>query len=60
MLDLIKRFELIQKRQVSQYMSGHIENIFLYNENCRKNEDGTIPVCIKPDPVETKKKKSIN
>ena len=59
MLDLIKRFELIQKRQVSQYMSGSVECIFEYNEKCGKNEDGTIPVIIKPDPVETKKKKNL-
>lgn len=58
--DLIKRFELIQKRSSSQYMPGSVERIFEYHEKCGKNEDGTIPVCIKPDPVETKKKKSIN
>tara|TARA_B100000287_G_C20571722_1_gene756813 strand:- start:753 stop:932 length:180 start_codon:yes stop_codon:yes gene_type:complete len=59
MLDLIKRFELIQKRHVSQYMPGSVECVFEYHEKCGKNEDGTIPVCIKPDPVETKKKKSL-
>ena len=60
MLDLIKRFELIQKKHVSQYMPGSVQCIFEYHEKCRKNEDGTIPVIIKPEPIETKKKKSIN
>lgn len=60
MLDLMQRLELLKKKPMSEYMSGHIENIFLYNEKCKKNEDGTTPVCIKLEPVEIKKKKSIN
>ena len=60
MLDLIDRLELIKKKNISKYNPGYVDRIFEYNEKCGKNEDGTIPVCIKPDPVETKKKKSIN
>tara|TARA_Y100000389_G_scaffold109597_1_gene106680 strand:- start:844 stop:1026 length:183 start_codon:yes stop_codon:yes gene_type:complete len=60
MLDLIKRFELIQKKQVSQYMPGSVECVFEYHEKCKKNEDGTTPVCIKHEHVELNKKKSIN
>lgn len=60
MIDLIKRFELIQKKPTSPYMSGSVENIFRYHEQCGKNADGSSPVIIKPDPVESKKKKSIN
>jgi hypothetical protein len=59
-LDLIKRFELIKKNSYSQYKPGSVENVFLYHEKCGKNEDGTIPICIKFEPEEKKKKKSIN
>ena len=59
MLDLIKRFELIQKKEESPFMSGSIENVFRYNEKCGKNQDGTIPIIVRPE-VEEKKKKSIN
>tara|TARA_B100000212_G_C27181274_1_gene450415 strand:- start:183 stop:365 length:183 start_codon:yes stop_codon:yes gene_type:complete len=60
MLDLMQRLELIKKRSVSKYAPGSVENVFIYHEKCGRNEDGTIPVIIKPDPVESKKKKSIN
>tara|TARA_Y100000389_G_C17325238_1_gene445205 strand:+ start:562 stop:744 length:183 start_codon:yes stop_codon:yes gene_type:complete len=60
MVDLIHRFEQIKKKPISPYMSGHVINVFLYNDKCSKNEDGSIPVIIRPDPVESKKKKSIN
>ena len=59
-LDLIKRFELIQKKEESLFMAGSVENVFRYHEKCGKNEDGTSPVCIKLEPEEKKKKKSIN
>ena len=60
MLDLMQHLELIKKRSVSKYAPGTVECVFEYHEKCGKNEDGTIPVCIKPDPIESKKKKSIN
>ena len=60
MLDLIKRFELIQKKEILPFMPGSIENIFIYNEKCGKNEDGTIPVIVRPEVEEKKKKKAIN
>ena len=56
----MQQLELIKKKPASQYISGSIERIFEYHEKCGKNADGTIPVCIKPDPLEIKKKKSIN
>ena len=59
-LDIIKRFELIQKKEKYPFISGSVENVFLYHEKCGKNEDGTIPICIKFEPEEKKKKKSIN
>tara|TARA_Y100000816_G_C25808509_1_gene423272 strand:- start:159 stop:341 length:183 start_codon:yes stop_codon:yes gene_type:complete len=60
MLDLTQRLELIKKKPISQYNPGSVGRIFEYHEKCGKNQDGTIPVCIKPDPIENKKKKSIN
>ena len=59
-MDLIKQWEAIQKKPKSPFMSGSVDNIFLYNETCSKNEDGTTPVIVKPEPEESKKKKSIN
>ena len=59
MLDLIQQFELIKKKPLSKYMPGSVECIFEYHEKCGKNEDGTIPVCIKLEPEEKKKKKGI-
>ena len=56
----MQRLELIKKRSVSKYAPGSVENVFIYHEKCGRNEDGTIPLIIKPDPVESKKKKSIN
>ena len=56
----MQRLELIKKKPISKYMPGSVECVFEYHEKCGKNEDGTIPVIIKPDPVELKKKKSIN
>ena len=41
-------------------MPGSVWRIFEYHERCGKNEDGTTPVCIKLEPEEKKKKKSIN
>ena len=60
MLDLMQRLELIKKKNVSKYPPGSLERVFEYHEKCGKNEDGTTPVCIKPDPIESKKKKSSN
>jgi hypothetical protein len=60
MLDLIDRLEIIKKKPVSQYMPGSVERVFEYHEKYGKNEDGTNPLIIKADPIELKKKKSIN
>ena len=56
-MDLLKKWETIQKKPRSPFMAGSADNIFLYNEKCSKNEDGSIPVIVKPEPVESKKKK---
>ena len=59
-MDIIKQWETIQKKLKSPFMPGSVDNIFFYNEKYGKNEDGTIPVIVKPEPEESKKKKSIN
>ena len=60
MVDLMEQLELIKKRSKSKYMPGSIEHVFQYHEKCNKNAHGIIPIFIKPDPIETKKKKTIN
>ena len=60
MLDLVERLELIKKKPNSKYCPGYVDRVFDYHEKCGKNEHGIIPVYIKPDPIESKKKKSIN
>lgn len=60
MLDLIKRFEVIKNKKKFPFMPGSIENVFIYNDKCSKNEDGSIPVCIKLEPVIKKNKHFIN
>ena len=59
-MGLIEEAEAIKKKWVSNYAPGSIERIFEYNEKCSRDESGMLPVIIKPDPVESKKKKSIN
>ena len=59
MLDLISEFEKLKNKKMYPYMSGSVENVFVYNERCQKNEDGSISVIFKPDPIESKKKKSL-
>ena len=59
-MDLLKQWEAIQKKPRSPFIPGSVENVFFYNEMCGKNEDGTIPVIVKLESEESKKKKSIN
>ena len=60
MLDLMQRLELIKKKNVSKYAPGSLERVFEYHEKCGKNEYGELPIIIKIDPVESKKKKGLN
>lgn len=61
-MDLIKQFELIKKKDRNNYpyTSGHVNNIFVYNERCAKHEFGGLPVFVIPEIIEKKVKKSIN
>ena len=58
---MLERFELIKKNIIpSKYAPGSVEKIFEYNQRCERNLDGTLPVIIKLEPEEKKKKRSIN
>lgn len=59
MKDLVSQFEDLKNKKNYPYMSGSIDNVFYYYEKTGKHEDGSIPIIIKPDPVESKKKKSL-
>ena len=59
-MTLIEEAEAIFKKTVSNYAPGSVERVFEYNEKCSRDESGHIPVIIKPEPEESRKKKSIN
>jgi hypothetical protein len=60
MTDIIARFEALRNKKLPPYFSGSIYNVFYLYEKMAKNEDGSLPICIKLEPEEKKKKKSIN
>lgn len=57
--DLMTKFEDLKNKKTYPYLSGSIENVFYYYEKTGKHEYGAVPTIIRPDPVESKKKKSI-
>lgn len=59
-MGLIEQAEAIRKKSVSKYAPGSVERVFEYNEKCSRDESGMLPVIIKPELDESKKKKSIN
>jgi len=59
-MGLIEQAEAIRKKCASNYAPGSVERVFEYNDKCSRDESGMLPVIIKPEPVESKKKKSIN
>ncbi len=59
-MGLMEEADAIKKKWKSNFAPGSIERVFEYNEKCSLNESGMLPVIIKPDPIELKKKKSIN
>jgi hypothetical protein len=60
MTDIVAKFEYLKIKKTFPYFSGSIYNVFYLYEEMAKNEDGTLPVCIKLEPEEKKKKKAIN
>jgi len=59
-MDLIEQFNKIKNKQKSQFQPGYIDRIFEIHTNYEKDEKGDIPVIIKLEPEEKKKKRSIN
>ena len=57
--DLMTKFEALKSKKQYPYFSGSIDNVFYYDGEMKKHEDGTLPVCIKLEPEEKKKKKSL-
>ena len=56
-MDLITLFQRLKAKSGSKFNAGYVDKIFEYNENCAKDASGYLPVIIKPDPVETKKRR---
>lgn len=56
-MDLITLSQKLKTRTASKFNAGYVDKIFEYNENCAKDASGYLPVIIKPDPVETKKRR---
>ena len=50
----------INNLKESMYSPGYVGRIFEYNSEKAKNESGELPVIIKPEPEDKKKKKFIN
>jgi hypothetical protein len=62
-MNLLDQFEIIKKKTLvekSKYAPGSVERVFEYNEKMARDESGDLAVCIKLEPEEKKKKKSIN
>lgn len=59
-MNLLEQFERIKLKKKSIYGPGYIEKIFEIHANNEKDESGQIPIIIKLEPEEKKKKRSIN
>lgn len=59
-MDIIKRFEGLQKRPTSKYQPGTVARVFEIYERSGHDESGFAPVIIKPTTEEKKQKRSIN
>ena len=57
---LMELHERLKKLPSSKFQHGMIERIFEYNEKCAKDASGMLPVIVKVEPEEKKKRKSIN
>ena len=53
------KFENLKNKKNYPFMSGSIDNVFYYDREMKKHEDGTLIVCIKLEPEEKKKRKSL-
>ena len=56
-MDLISLAQRVKTKTSSKFNPGCVDKIFEYNENCAKDASGYLPVIIKPEPDETKKRR---
>lgn len=59
-MDIVKQFEMIQKRPQSKFQPGTVQRVFEIYERSGLDASGFAPVIIKPTPEEKKQKRSIN
>jgi hypothetical protein len=59
-MNLLEQFERIKSKQKSIYQPGYVQRIFEIHANNEKDESGQIPIIIKLESEEKKKKRSIN
>jgi hypothetical protein len=57
---LMELHERLKKQPASKLQHGFIGRIFEYNDKCAKDASGMLPVIVKLEPEEKKKRKSIN
>jgi len=56
-MDLITLSQKLKAKSGSKFNAGYIDKIFEYNEICAKDASGYLPVIIKSEPDETKKRR---
>ena len=61
-MHLVEQWNILKNKtkNKSKLQPGHVDKLFEVHENNEKDEQGDIPVIIKPIVEEKKKKKSIN
>lgn len=57
---LMELHDRLKKKPDSELTPGYIDKVFEYNDKCAKDESGYLPVIIKLESEEKKKKRSIN
>jgi hypothetical protein len=57
---LMELHERIKKKPDSELIPGYVDKVFEYYNKTARDESGYLPVIIKLEPEEKKKKKSIN
>ena len=57
---LMELHDRLKKKPDSQLIPGYVDKVFEYYDKTARDESGYLPVIIKPEVEEKKKKKSIN
>tara|TARA_E500000178_G_C16823072_1_gene662456 strand:- start:489 stop:671 length:183 start_codon:yes stop_codon:yes gene_type:complete len=58
-MNLIESHQRVMKKKQPKYKPGSVENIYEYNEMCMRDKSGQLPIIIKLDPEEKKKKRNM-